>query len=366
MQTSFRTQIERELPYPIFFPDATRGMVKGLDKIDIKNTNTPGVLVNTYHLWRMIPEERMRKIGGVRKLMGYDGAVISDSGGFQVMSLVKRAGGKVVDDGVWFKPDNSPRMLLTPELSVKYQLAMKTDLVVVLDDFTPEGASERQTRETVERTIMWAKRSKDAFVSQCERLEIPPDKRPYLIAVNQGGKNIALRKECNERLSEIGFDGYGHGGDGFDEERGLDMELSRAVVESAPPDSLFYGLGVGKPEDVTRLYRQGFQIFDCVLPTRDARHGRLYVYDAKSIEKIDISTNDFYSYFVPKKSIHQDDDSPISTACDCHTCKTTSRSYLNHLFKVNDTLAYRLASIHNLRFYSILTEKLRAETSVIK
>lgn len=359
MQASFRQINGITLPYPLFFPDATRGVVRAVDNEDVRETGTPGVLVNTYHMWRSIPTDQMRTWGGIRKFMRWDGAIISDSGGFQAMSIIKKMGGKITDEGLWFKPPNSAKVLLTPEISIRYQLAMKTDLIVVLDEYTHEGATKREERESVERTIAWAKRSRVAYDQECQRLEIPEDERPYIIAVNQGGKNLELRRECNARLAEIGFDGYGHGGDGFNADRKLDLNLAQVVVESAPRDALLYGLGVGKPEDVVNLARQGYQIFDCVLPTRDARHGRLYVFDAKTMEEIELNSVNFYHYLVPEKNEHRNNDEPISTACDCHTCKNYSRAYLYHLFKLKETLAYRLSTIHNLRFYALLMEKLR-------
>lgn len=359
MQQSFRRLDGTTLPYPLFFPDATRGVVKAVDNEDVVGTGTPGILVNTYHLWRTISEKKMRAWGGIRPFMHWRGAVISDSGGFQAMSLIKKAGGKITNEGLWFKPPNSAKVLLTPEISIRYQLALQTDLVVVLDEYTHEDATKREERVSVERTIAWAKRSKVAYDEECERLEIREEKRPYLIAVNQGGKNLALRRECNERLAEIGFDGYGHGGDGFDAERRLDMELSQIVVTSAPKDAVIYGLGVGKPEDIVRLSAQGYQIFDCVIPTRDGRHGRLYVFNAKTAAEIDLTKPKFYHYYVPTKTANHESDEPISSVCDCHTCTHYSRAYLAHLFKIGDTLAYRLATIHNLRFYAILMERLR-------
>jgi len=348
-------------PEPLFFPDATRGMVRSLDNQDVEVTGTKGVLVNTYHLWRMIPIERMRAMGGVKRFMNYQGLVISDSGGYQVMTLAKRAVGmgKVVEEGVWFKPPGEPRMLLTPEKSIEYQLAMGTDLMVVLDDFTQVGATQREARETVERTIRWARRSKEAFEKECSRLKIPDEERPVLTAVNQGGKNLKLRKECNERLAEIGFNAYGHGGDGFTPEGKIDMEMTRVIAESAPKGSLLYGLGIGKPEDIVGCYLLGFRIFDCVLPSRDARHGRLYVYKAGSIDEIDITKEDFYEYYQPGKQKNANVMEPVSKACDCHTCRNYSRGYLYHLFQVKDALAWRLSTIHNLRFYAMLMERLR-------
>lgn len=350
MQQHFRLLSGATLPYPLFFPDATRGVVRAVDNQDVVATGTQGVLVNTYHLWRMIPAPDMRAIGGVRAFMHYDGAVISDSGGFQVMTLAKRAQGmgKVVDEGVWFKPPNGPRMLLSPEESVKYQLSMGTDLIVVLDDYTIAGGSERTTREAVERTVAWARRSKQAFLQECERLELPVDKRPYLIGVNQGGLYRNLRKECSEQLIEIGFDGYGYGGYSKREDGKIDMELTEYIVDTLPKDSLLYGLGVGKPDEIAAFTNIGFQIFDCVLPTRDGRHGRLYFWR----DKDKAPTGDFYFTATPAKA-------PAEPYCDCHTCTHYSWSYVTHLFRLKETLAYRLASIHNLRFYAELMERLR-------
>lgn len=350
----------QKLPdYPLFFPDATRGMVRSLDNQDVENTGTPGVLVNTYHLWKTIPEERMREMGGIRAFMGWEGLIISDSGGFQAMSIIKRGNGKITDEGLIFQPKGEPRRLLTPEQSVKYQLALKTDLMVVLDDFTEVGANPKQARVTVERTIAWANRSKIAYEAECERLGLGEEERPILTAVNQGGKDLNLRRECNKRLAKIGFTAYGHGGDGFTPEGKLDMEIARVFAESAPKGSLIYGLGVGKPEDIVGCVKLGFSIFDCVLPTRDARHGRLYVYTAPSIEEIDVTSPKFYEYYSPNKMRYAMSDEPVCRACDCHTCINYSRRYLYHLFQVKDALAWRLATIHNLRFYALLMEKLK-------
>lgn len=347
MQDSFRTLQGKSLSYPLFFPDATRGVVRAVDNQDLLAAGVEGILVNTYHLWREFPEAKMRDFGGVRKMMNWNEAIISDSGGFQAMSIIKKGTGKITEEGLWFKPPNSRRILLTPEDSVKYQLAMGTDLVVVLDEYTHEGSTRREARESVERTISWAQRSRKAFDQECDRREIPKGKRPYLIAVNQGGKDFKLRRECNERLAEIGFDGYGHGGDGFTPERKLDLELSKMVVESAPKDALIYGLGVGKPEDIVNLSAQGFKIFDCVLPTRDGRHDRLYFWTG--------STKLEGEFYTAKKSSK----APAKTYCDCHTCTNYGWDYVAYLFKLKETLAYRLASIHNLRFYMQLTERLR-------
>jgi len=357
--SDFKTRNGKKLPYPIFFPDATRGVVRSVDSVDISGTQTPGVLVNTYHLYLEVGSRIIKKHGDVRKFMNWDGAVISDSGGFQIMSLIKNktGSGKVTDKGVVFRPSKKRRILFTPEKSIQYQMKLQTDLLVVLDDFTPPGVTREQAEETVARTIDWAKRCKIEFERICKEEKIK--NKPYLIAVIQGGDHQDLRKECAKALVDIGFDGYGYGGWPVLESGEFDYKTANTIVENTPKGSLLYGLGIGKPQEVVNLVKLGYQIFDCVLPTRDARHKRLYVYNAESIKEINVHSNDFYSYYVPDKQKYANDNSPVSKACDCLLCTTYSKSYLAHLFRIGDTTALRLATIHNLRFYSILMEKLR-------
>lgn len=330
-------------------------MVRGLDSQDVVNTGVPGVLVNTYHLWQMIPTMQMREMGGVRELMSYKGAVISDSGGFQVMSIVKKGGGKVVDEGVWFQPENSKRILLTPEISIRYQMAMKTDLMVVLDDFTTPDANPHEARESVERTIEWAKRSKAEYERIVREKKIEESDRPHLIGVVQGGYDQDLRRECAERLVEIGFDGLGYGGWPLLPSGEFDYESAKTIADLAPENYLLYGLGIGKPEDIVGCSKLGYNIYDCVLPTRDARHGRLYVWK-EGVEKLE--GKKFYEYYVPGKSKHKNEMGPVSKTCSCQLCSNYSRAYLHHLFKVGDSLAGRLATIHNMTFYAELMRKL--------
>lgn len=351
------------LKTPVFFPDATRAVVRALDSEDIKKTGTLGILVNTYHLYTDLGDKVLKKFGGVREFMNFKGAVISDSGGFQVMSLCKTKGGKVTDVGVKFNLSKNKSMLLTPEKSIDYQMLLKPDMLVVLDDFTMPNASKEEARETVERTILWAKRCKVEFERICKKKKIAKKDRPYLLAVVQGGKYQDLREECALRLLKIGFDGYGYGGWPMDENNKFDLASAKTISKIVPKDKFLYGLGIGKPEDIIACAKLGFNIFDCVLPTRDARHGRLYVYKAKSIDKIDINKKNFYKYLTPKRGKYSNDDSPISTACDCLLCRKYSKGYLYHLFKMKDLTAYRLATIHNLRFYSILMEKLRLQSA---
>ncbi len=353
----FKTE-SGELKTPIFFPDATRAVVKALDAEDIKSTKTPGVLVNTYHLYTELGKRVLRKFGGVREFMNFKGGVISDSGGFQVMSLCKRYGGKVTDEGVFFNLSKKKKIKLTPEKSIEYQMLLKPDMLVVLDDFTMPKATQKQALETVNRTVLWAKRCKVEFERICKREKIAKKDRPYLLAVVQGGKYQKLRKQCAKKLLEIGFDGYGYGGWPMDENNNFDIQSARTISRMVPKDHFLYGLGIGKPEDVVNCVALGYNIFDCVLPTRDARHGRLYVYKAKTIEEIDVEADGFYEYLSFHKERYYQDDSPVSAACDCLLCTKYTKAYLNHLFKIKDSAAGRLATIHNLRFYSILMEKL--------
>ncbi len=359
MGPKFFTVSHDQLALPVFFPDATRAVVRTLDSNDIIATKTPGILVNTYHLYADLNPKILSGFFGIREFMGWDGALISDSGGFQVMSLAKQYKGKITDEGVWFNLSQKKKVKLTPESSIAFQMKLKPDMAVVLDDFTPPSASQKEAKDTVERTILWAKKSKAEFEKQCRRLGLAGNKRPYLLAVVQGGKWQKLRAECAKRLVEIGFDGYGYGGWPIDDNGDFDYLSAKTIAKHVPKEAFLYGLGVGKPHEVVKLVDLGYTIFDCVLPTRDARHGRLYVFTATSINQIDVRKNNFYEYYVPTKGKYAADDSLVSAACDCLLCTNYSRAYLNHLFKIKDLSALRLATIHNLRFYSLLMEKLR-------
>lgn len=349
-----------DIPLPIFFPDATRGFVRSVDASDLETTRTPGLLVNTYHLYREVGLKTIKKFKGIGKFMSWGGAIISDSGGFQIMSLVKRnKKGRVDDYGVTFRPTGDKKILLTPEDSIRFQLGLKTDLVVVLDDFTTPSASYKEAEESVRRTILWAERSKNEFEKICKEGNIKKNKKPYLVGVVQGGEYLDLRERCTRELVKIGFDGLGYGGWPIDAKGTFNYEVARVIAENTPANYLLYGLGIGKPDEIVNCNKMGFQIFDCVLPTRDARHKRLYVYNADSLDEIDVSADSFCSYYVPDKEKYFSDTSPVSKACDCLLCRNYSRAYLAHLFRSKETLAYRLATMHNLRFYSLLMERIR-------
>lgn len=352
-----------EISLPVFFPDATRAVIRTLDSSDIESTKTPGILVNTYHLYKDLGKKVLKDNDGIRQFMSWGGGAISDSGGFQVMTLAKNSQnkGSVTDEGVIFKPQGSEKVKLTPETSIQFQMLLKTDMVVVLDDFTEPNASYEKAKETVERTLLWAKRSKDEFIKICEDKKIKKEDRPYLLGVVQGGEYLDLREYCTKELVKIGFDGLGYGGWPIKETGEFNFDVPKVIAENSPEDYLLYGLGVGKPNEIVKCFDLGFYIFDCVLPTRDARHSRLYVYNANSINDINIREDNFYSFFDPSKEKYYYDNEPVSKACDCLLCKNYSRSYLRHLFKNGETTALRLATIHNLRFYSLLMDKLQEE-----
>ena len=350
-----------DVPLPVFFPDATRAVIRTLDSVDIKNAKTLGILVNTYHLYKDLGKKVVEEHSGIRQFMSWEGGVISDSGGFQVMSLAKKGGSKgiITNDGVTFRPQGGEKIVLTPEKSIQFQMVLKPDMVVVLDDFTEPGCAYEKAKETVERTILWAKKSKDEFLKICGEKKIKKEDRPYLLGVVQGGEYLDLREYCTKELVKIGFDGLGYGGWPIKESGEFNFDVPRVIAENSPEDYLLYGLGVGKPDEIVKCFDLGFYIFDCVLPTRDARHSRLYVYNANTINDINIRDKNFYSFFDPSKQKYYHDTEPVSKACDCLLCTRYTRSYLHHLFKNNETTALRLATIHNLRFYSILMDKLK-------
>jgi len=350
-----------DIPLPLFFPDATRAVIRTLDSVDIENTKTLGILVNTYHLLRELGSDVIKKFGGIRNFMNWSGGVISDSGGFQVMSLIKKGEmqGKITDEGVTFHPVGEKKMLLTPEKSIRFQMNLLTDMVVVLDDFTDPNVDLTQAKISVERTLDWAKRSKVEYEKCCREKKLIPKERPYLLGVVHGGEYQELREYCTKELVKIGFDGLGYGGWPINKDGSFDFASAQTIADNTPKNYFLYGLGVGKPDEIVTCAKMCFNIFDCVLPTRDARHARLYIYNADSIDQINVNSEKFYSFYTPDKEKYYYDQGPVSTACDCLLCQNYSRAYIAHLFRTKEITAMRLATIHNLRFYSLLMEKIR-------
>lgn len=340
---------------PIFCPDATRGVIRSLDQTDLSAARVEGIVVNTYHLLSQPGIDTIRSVGGVKKLMNWNGLMISDSGGFQIFSLIQKnkALGKITEDGVKFYLDTKgekKKYFITPEECIKIQFDIGSDIMIVLDYFTPYKADKWETEKSVRITTDWARRCKTEFEKQCKERNMDDESRPLLFGVVQGGNDLKMRERSSKELQAIGFDGYGLGGWTFTDEGKFDSELVKEIAKLMPDDKFKYALGVGNPQNVIDCISYGYTIFDCVLPTRDARHQRLYIMEPKNDE--------FYSYMYISRSAYANDNSPIDKNCPCYACKNYSRAYINHLFKIGDSLAFRLCTIHNLYFYSQLTSEI--------
>jgi queuine tRNA-ribosyltransferase len=343
---------------PSFLPDATRGIVRTIDSRDIRESGIKCLMVNTIHLSSHPGISVINALGGIHKFMAWDGPIFSDSGGFQVFSLIDKSAslGSVTRKGFVFRlTKGGKKRLLTPEKSIEKQLRMGADIMFCLDYCTHPQADYTLQLNSVEITIDWAQRCKKEFETRVENRGMG-ERRPLLFAVIQGGNSRELRKMCAERLIEIGFDGYGYGGWPIDSSGNL-VEAVEYTAGCVPGNFPLFGLGIGKPENIVHTFQMGVNIFDCVLPTRDARHQRLYVYNDK-MENIDLRERDFYDYLYIQDSKFVRDSEPVEPYCDCFCCRNYSRAYLHHLMKIEDPLVNRLATIHNLRFYARLMEKL--------
>ncbi len=341
-----------EIKLPAFFPDATRGVVRSLDSSDVVGAGIHGLVVNALHLAREPGLSVIDSAGGIHEFMGWPGPILSDSGGFQAYSIISRSKslGRITRDGFEVRPEpGGKRDLLTPEACIDRQFRLGVDVMMCLDYCTHPEAPETVQRESVDLTCAWAERCKLAFEVQLARL---PEGRqqPLLFAVVQGGRSRELRKECADRLLEIGFDGFGFGGWPVDGNGGLEESVAytAGLLPAGVPKM---GLGIGAPENLAAAFEAGYRLFDCSLPTRDARRGRLFTRPGNNgpAERLDITAERYVR-----------DGAPVESGCDCLTCREYTRSYLRHLFAVEDRLAWRLASIHNLRFYSRLLDGLRA------
>jgi queuine tRNA-ribosyltransferase len=330
----------KSIRLPAFFPDATHGAVKGVGSLDLLRENVSGIVVNTYHLLVDDNLKTIKKHKGIHEFTRFPGIIITDSGGFQAMSLIRRKpeNGKLTENGIHFKINGS-KVYLTPEICVQTQLDSGSDIVMCLDDCTDPEENYKEQKISVQRTTKWAERCKKYFEAKTKRRK----NKPLIFGIVQGGMSKKLRRQCAQKLIEIGFDGYAYGGWPIDKERKFLSEIVRYTASLMPKEKPKYAMGVGKPSDIKECIKYGYNMFDCVLPTRDARHERLYVFKGKS-----------YGFLYIGSGKYKNDNKPISERCRCETCKHYSRSYLFNLFKNKDPLAIRLATIHNLRFYSDL------------
>jgi len=348
------------MQYPVFFPDATKGIIKGADSRDLIEASVEGIIVNTFHISNHLGASVIKSAGGIKKFANWSKTVISDSGGFQLMSLIhsKQIKGKISEKGITYQ-FSGKKTLFTPEKSILTQFAIGSDIMICLDDCPSANANSSLNELSTKRTILWAKKSKNEFDRLSKMHQRNSESRPRLFAVIQGGNDKKLRTICAKELIKIGFDGYGFGGWPLDKNNNLNKDILSFTAKLMPNDLPKYALGVGNPQAIVYCFNMGYQIFDCVLPTRDARHNRLYVYK-KDPNNADITKEkDFYEYIYINDRDYIKDFRPVSRFCDCYTCKNYSRAYLRHLTNIKDPSFYRLATIHNLRFYTKLMETLK-------
>jgi queuine tRNA-ribosyltransferase len=353
---------------PFFMPDATRGFVRSLSKGDLEEVNMGPMVVNTYHLYLQPGEKIIKKSGGIHDFMNWQKPLLSDSGGYQIFSLIHKNPkmGKITDEKVVFQsPIDGKKYEITPRKAIQIQFDLGVDMIVCLDDPSPNSYSKKDIEKAVERTIAWAKICKDEYNKQIKKRKITGKNRPLIFGVVQGGEYLDLRKHCAEELAKIGFDGYGFGARHIDDDGKFMEEVLRATADYIPKDSLRFALGVGKPEDIVRCFNMGWDMFDCVIPTREGRHGRLFVWNKqrelslKAFNNSKKQKTSFYKAINIGNEKFKEDFTPIDKNCDCYTCQNYTKAYLNHLMKTKEALFMRLASIHNLRFYMQLMESLR-------
>jgi queuine tRNA-ribosyltransferase len=348
------------LAVPTFLPDATRAGVRGVSSADLRAVGIEGVVVNAFHLLRRPGARVVQAAGGIHRFMDWDGPVLSDSGGFQVWSLIRQDPnrGVIRDNEVIFRePSTGEKWNLTPERVVNLQFQLGSDIVVCLDDCTDAEAPEAEQERSVERTVRWARRCREEFDRQVAQRG---GEAPLLFAVVQGGRVEALRRQCATELAAIGFDGYGFGGWPFSAEGELLADPLRWVAETLPSKAPKHALGIGRADHVVAAFALGYSIFDCALPTRDARHGRLYAFRSGWSDRRPAPGDDFFRAVRIHDQPYRVDHGPIEVGCDCPLCSRHSAAYLHHLFKVGDLSAERLATLHNLRFYVRLFDLLRA------
>ena len=321
---------------PMFMPVGTQATVKTLDPRELKEVNSGIILSNTYHLWLRPGEDIVNKAGGLHKFMNWDGPILTDSGGYQVFSLAKNKKKDICEEGVHFKNHlNGEHLFLTPEKSIEIQNKLDSDIAMSFDECPAASATYEYLKNSVERTIRWAKRGKAVFNNE----------RQSLFGIVQGGASEDLRRFSAEETVKSGFDGYSIGGVANDDESKEDMyKAIDYSIPYLPIDKPRYLMGVGEPVDILEGVMRCVDMFDCVLPTRLARHGHAFRRDGK----INL-----------RNAKYKEDFTPIEDTCDCYACKHYTKSYIRHLIVANETLGARLLSIHNIRFLIKMTEEIR-------
>jgi queuine tRNA-ribosyltransferase len=323
-----------EIQTPVFMPVGTKATVKAMLPEELKDMGAQIILGNTYHLHLRPGEDIIRDLGGLHKFMNWHGPILTDSGGFQVFSLSGLR--KITEDGVKFKSHlDGSEYFISPEKSMEIQMALGSDIIMAFDECPPHPAPKEEIWAATERTHRWLKRSADAMT------------RPesLLFGIAQGGLDFEMRKLSIKKVTEVDLPGYALGGFSVGEPIELMHELVKEVGSELPENKPRYLMGVGTPLDLVLMVDSGIDMFDCVMPTRVARNGTLYTWQGK----VSIKRNEYKT-----------DPSPLDPECDCYTCKNYSKAYLRHLFTSGEILSARLNTIHNLRFYISLMERIRA------
>ncbi len=319
---------------PAFMPVGTYGTVKAMSPVELRDIDAHIVLGNTFHLWLRPGLDVIEAHGGLHQFMGWDGPILTDSGGFQVFSL--GALRKISEEGVKFQsPVNGDKCFLSPEESMRIQKVLNSDIVMIFDECTPYPATEREAADSMRLSLRWAARSKAAH-------EGNPN---ALFGIVQGGMYENLRDESMRELVNIGFDGYAIGGLSVGEPKDDMLRILEHTAPQLPAEKPRYLMGVGKPEDIVAAVTQGIDMFDCVMPTRNARNGHLFTRHG------DVRI---------KNSQYRLDTRPLDEDCQCYTCRNFSRAYLHHLYRLGEILGARLNTIHNLHYYQDLMRDIRA------
>lgn len=321
---------------PVFMPVGTYGTVKGMLPRDIEDIQAQIILGNTFHLYLRPGLEVIKEHGGLHDFIKWNKPILTDSGGFQVFSL--GAMRKIKEEGVTFRsPIDGSKVFLSPEISMEIQQVLNSDIVMIFDECTPYPATHEEAQKSLQLSLRWAKRCKTHHHDELKN-------HNALFGIIQGGMYEDLRDESLNGLLEIGFDGYAIGGSSVGEPKEEMIKVLDYLPNKMPHDKPRYLMGVGKPEDIVEAVRRGVDMFDCVMPTRNARNGHYFVTDG--LVRI-------------RNSKYRHDQSPLDPHCDCYTCKNFTRAYLFHLEKCGEMLASMLGTIHNLRYYQRLTEGMR-------
>ncbi|MBT5305094.1 MAG: tRNA guanosine(34) transglycosylase Tgt [Candidatus Scalindua sp.] len=321
------------IPTPAFMPVGTQATVKALTPYQLKEVKVPALLCNAYHLYLRPGDDVVKKLGGLHKFMNWDGAIITDSGGYQVFSLASLT--KVTDDGVEFQsPIDGSRKFLNPEIVMDIQHSLGADIIMAFDECLPYPCEKDRVKQSMYRTVKWANRCLKAHNSEAQDL----------FAIVQGSVFKDIRKECADRLVEMEFSGYAIGGLSVGEGNLLMNEVLEYTAPRLPEDKPRYLMGVGFPIDILDGIEHGIDLFDCVIPTRNGRNGCAFTSEGKL--KI-------------RNSGYKADERPLDEDCHCYTCKNFSRAYIRHLLTANEILGLSLMSLHNICFFENLMEKAR-------